>query len=202
MANRSYLVLTDDNLLYPSVVNTDFAPELQTIAHGVYCVPLLWFALFRPTDMRAQVVTTDSGSVEVIAPIAEVPTAIRQLEISLTTLKQMFASRGDLGDYVRLLHKGIVAEPRKYITIELDEIAQMGDPDAFFAYIRYALGAFAGDFPAAVGRTSRLKLSEIDEHTLFPPAECLINGDSVSDNEVRAHSQILGCSWIRPVPWE
>ena len=67
MANRSYLATTDNDTIYPSAAESNYDPDAQTVAQGVYCVPLLWLGLFRPPDMRTQDFNIDGETVTGVA---------------------------------------------------------------------------------------------------------------------------------------
>jgi hypothetical protein len=61
VSNKSYLCVTARKTIYPSVTLPNYNTEEATIAYDVYCVPLLWLALFRPPDLRATRLTDDEG---------------------------------------------------------------------------------------------------------------------------------------------
>ena len=201
MANRSYLVVTDDDTIYPSTAEKDYNPDTQIVAQGVYCVPLLWLGLFRPADMRMQHFSVHGESITGVGPVVPIKTALAQLNRSVAMYDQMFPD-GRFADYCDLLRKAVVSMGRKYVTVELEEIADMGDPVTFYNDIRIALRALNGDESLATGRDKLIKISEISSKIPIPPARCLLGGPPVSDDQVLAHSKIIGCSWVRPVPWE
>ncbi len=102
MANRSYLAATDNDTIYPSAAESDYDPDAQTIAQGVYCVPLIWLGLFRPSDMRTQDFGINGETVTGIAPVADVQTAVSQLRQSAVRYDQMFPG-GHFAEYCNLL---------------------------------------------------------------------------------------------------
>ncbi len=202
MANRSYLSVTNTDTIYPSTAEADFTPEEQTVAQGVYCVPVLWFALFRPTDIRSQVFDVQGDKVTGIAPISDVAVALSQLKAAIPSLNEMFKRQGKFDGYADLLSQAIQSTGRKYVTIESEEIACMGDPDEFYDDFKTALNAINNAESLAVGQERLLKLSEIPANVRFPSANCIIENHKVSDEEMDAHSRLIGCAWIRKVPWE
>jgi hypothetical protein len=202
MANRSYLVVTNRNTIYPNVADADFSPEQQTVAQGLYCVPILWFGLFRPGNMRSQVFHADGEDVTGIAPISDIWSALARLRTVLPDLNKMFQTHGTLDDYVALLIDAIHSTGYTYVTIESDEIACMGDPDTFYENVKESLAAIHGKLPLAVGRTKLLGISEIPAEAKFPRASCIVDGGEVSDEAIDVHSRIIGCKWLRNVPWE
>lgn len=54
MANRAYLCCSTFGRTYPSYQDARFKPERDTVAGAVSTVPLLWLALFRPSDGGVQ----------------------------------------------------------------------------------------------------------------------------------------------------
>ena len=201
MANRSYLATTDNDTIYPSAAESNYDPDAQTVAQGVYCVPLLWLGLFRPPDMRTQDFNIDGETVTGVAPVVDVNTAVAQLRQSAATFDQMFPG-GQFTDYCSLLTEGVVSIGRKYVTIEMEEIACLTDPDEFYDDCRLAMRALAGADTIAEGRDKLIAISEINTQANIPPARCMLDKPTVSDDEIETHSRIIGCGWIRPVPWE
>jgi hypothetical protein len=202
MANRSYLAVTNTDTIYPSNAESDFTPEEQTVAQGVYCVPILWFGLFRPSNMRAQKFDVDGDLVTGVAPVVDVPTALTQLNDAVAKLNKMFEKQGSFDDYAALLGEAIRSTGRKYVTIEMEEIACMGDPDEFYEDVKEALRAFTGEAALKVGSDKLVKISEIPTNVTFPTARCLLGDQKTSDEAIDALSRIIGCSYIRKVPWE
>jgi hypothetical protein len=202
MSNRSYLSVTNSDTIYPSTAEAEFTPDQQTVAQGVYCVPVLWFALFRPSDVRTQVFDVQRERVTGIAPISEVEVALAQLKAAMPNLNEMFRQQGKFDDYADLLSQAIESTGRKYVTIESAEIECIGDPDEFYDDFRAAINAINNAESLAVGRERLLKLSEIPASARFPSARCIIEKNRVSDREMDVHARIIGCAWIRKVPWE
>ncbi len=199
MANRAYLVATNIETLYPSNEEAAFAPAQQAIAQGIYCVPLLWFALFRPRDLRTQTINLDGERWELTAPLAETSMALQQLAAARPVLDQLFPEHGSLREHSQLLHAAIESTHRKFITIEWTEVEHTVESAEFQAFVRFALACFAGDVPLPVGRKSLLNLSEFEWDGPLPSARCLVDQ---SDAEIEVLSHLLGTCWLRPVPWE
>jgi hypothetical protein len=202
MSNRSYLTVSNRDFIYPSTTDTSFDSEEQVVAQGVYCVPLLWLALFRADNLRTETLTVDEEEVQVIAPIVAVDIACSQLEAAMPLLSQMFSTQHSLPDYVRLLSEAIRSTGLRFVTLESEEIACLGDPESFYSYLRYALAVFSGTAPVPVGRKALLNLSELDANVPFPHATCLKEGLPVTHAQIEAVTRIVGTSWLRPVPWE
>src|SRR5262249_41709654 len=113
-----------------------------------------------------------------------------------------FMKQGTIDDYAELLSQAIGSADRSYVTIEIEEIACMGDPEEFYEQMRAALRALNGEASVSVGRENLVRISEIADNVAFPKAKCLVGNEKVSDEEIEAHSRIIGCSFTRKVPWE
>lgn len=102
MANRSFLVASDSADLYPSSREANFSPAEQTVAAGIYCVPLLWLPLFRLSDLKTQTLENNGEPLTVTAPVVAVDTAIQQLQSATEFLSLAFAKQGSLAEYIPL----------------------------------------------------------------------------------------------------
>lgn len=201
MANRSYLIASNNDRIYPSATESNFDNKAQIIAQGSYCVPLLWFGLFRSSDMRTQEIQVDGHRWTGIAPIIDVGTAVAQLRHAVPLLDQMFPG-ANFTEYCEFLVQAVRSTGRKYVTIEMEEIADLDIPDEFYEGCRIALEMFSGDESVADGKDKLVLMSDIDEEADIPSARCLVDDMDVSDDDLETHSRIIGMSWARPVPWE
>lgn len=124
MSNYSYLCCSDFPRLYPSERFKAFVQEQHTIACDVNCVPLLWLALFRPSDIRSQRVRFEGDDLPLTirAPIAECSVALTQLENSLPTLQQLFSVNGSLVQHAQRLGQALSESRGTYVTIEMIEV--------------------------------------------------------------------------------
>ncbi len=125
MSNSSYLCGTDLNAIYPSAIEQGYDSDRQTIASDDECIPLLWLALYRETDLRSGTFEIDGEQMPTIAPICRTEAAISQLNASLPYLNSIFANEGSLDDYVEMLASALQHSGFKYTTIELGEIADL-----------------------------------------------------------------------------
>ncbi|MDN3355779.1 hypothetical protein [Actinomadura sp. DC4] len=205
MANRSYLFVGDHEGINPGW--RAGVPDLgqQVLAEDVYCVPLLWLAMFRPADL---VTTTfppedpddDEGPIEATAPLAPKGRALAQLDAALPSLHEIFDGAGRLDDHAALLRQGVEEMPGRFVTIELYEIAVLIDERTFYRDLRAALGGL--DRPGPPGRARLADLAQLREGRPFPPARLVLDGLDASDDDCWNHSRLLGVSFLRPVPWE
>jgi hypothetical protein len=173
MANRTYLFVGDHDGINPGWRPGIPGLEQQVLAEDVYCVPLLWLAMFRPADL---VTTTfppddpdddDEGPIEATAPLAPKERALAQLDAALPALREIFDGAGRLDDHAALLRQCVQSMPGRFVTIELYEIAVLIDEETFYRDLRDALDG------------------------LDAPVDDWWN-----------HSRLLGVSYLRPVPWE
>ena len=201
MANRSYLIVSNNDAIFPRLTEPNFDSNVQVIAQGIYCVPLLWFGLFRSKDLRTQESQEDSRRWTKLAPIIDVRTAVIQMEQAVPLFDQMFPG-GNFAEYGKFLIRAIRSAGRKNVTIEMEEIADLAGPDELYNDCRVALGMFSGEESIADGKEKLITISEIDEELDIPPARCLVEDDSVSDEAAETHSRIIGVSFLQSVPWE
>jgi hypothetical protein len=202
MANRAYLAVTDNDTIYPSAAESDYSPDDQTVAQAPYCVPILWLALFRPADIRSTSFDIDGETILGTAPVAPVETALRQLRSAMPQLRKMFETQGSFDGYPEMLSEAIASTRRGYVTIELEEIACMSDPEQFYEDVEVALAAIDGSESVETGREKLIAISEIPKEAKFPSPRCIVDASPASDEEMDAHFRILGAKYIRNVPWE
>jgi hypothetical protein len=205
MANRSYLFVGDHDGINPGWTGGVPDLEQQVLAEDVYCVPLLWLAMFRPADLVTATFPPedpddDEGPVEATAPLAPKERALAQLDAALPALHEIFAGAGRLDDHAALLRQGVESMPGRFVTIELYEIAVLIDEEAFYRDLRAALGGL--DRPGTQDRARLTELAQLREGRPFPPARLVLDGPDAPDDDLWNHSRLLGVSYLRPVPWE
>lgn len=201
MANRSYLVATNNDAIYPSITESRYDYRVQVIAEGNYCVPLLWFGLFRPSDMRTQDFQVDGYAWTSVEPIVEVQAALAHLRQSVRVFDQLFPG-ANFTEYCNFLADAVRSTGRKYVTIEMQEIADLSEPEVFYDDCRIVMGMLAGDESIADAREKLVMFEDIDEITDVPSARCAINNPNASEDDLANLSRIMGTSLVRPVPWE
>lgn len=207
MANRSFLFVGDHEGINPGWESD--IPDIQqkVLAEDVYCVPLLWLAMFRPADL---VTTTfppeddddDEGPVEATAPLAPKERALVQLDAALPALHSIFNGAGRLDEHAALLRQGVESMPGRFVTIELYEIAVMIDEEKYYRDLRNALGSLDKPGNLAADRARLTDLAQLREERPFPPARLVIDGLDAPDDDWWNHTRLLGASFLRPVPWE
>jgi hypothetical protein len=206
MANRTYLFVGDHDGINPGWRPGIPGLEQQVLAEDVYCVPLLWLAMFRPADL---VTTTfppddpdddDEGPIEATAPLAPKERALAQLDAAVPALHEIFDGAGRLDDHAALLRQGVQSMPGRFVTIELYEIAALIDEETFYRDLKDALGGL--DRPGTKDRARLTELAQLREGRPFPPARLVLDGLDAPDDDWWNHSRLLGVSYLRPVPWE
>ncbi len=117
--------------IYPSF-SVDYDSDVQTLANDVYCIPLLWPALFTPEDFQRADFEVDGEVVIGQAPSAPKQKVLETLRRRRTGVVQAFKGIGDLAPYVNMLERVIEDAPYEFISIEMDEIAALNDPEEDF----------------------------------------------------------------------
>ncbi len=182
MANRAYLCCSTFRRTYPSYQDPTFKPERDTVAGAVYTVPLLWLALFRPSDLRTDVIRNEEGDdVGAPAPFASKRDALGRLDAAVKRIERAVPRLGSLTERAAQLASALRSSKGTYVTIELAEIAMLEkSADRYYARLRKALGVGAG---ARVPNAGRLLAS-------------------ISVIDPKKPLTVLGGSHIRKVPWE
>ena len=207
MANRSFLCATDMRTLHPSFVEKPYDSDQQTVATDVYCIPLLWTALFRPGDIVCHTFEAEGQQVYTEAPLAERSKALAQLEDAIPWFNELFQKEGALDEYGAFLKQAIEAVPYKYLTIELQEIACMSDEKKYYDSFRGSLGSIGNSMDKAT-KGLFVKIAQFRKLKRFPPARLLLDGLEASEkDDFWNHCRICGAGANvggigRPVPWE
>lgn len=210
MSNRSYLCGTDKPLTYPSFADPDYDSDNQTIACDVWCVPLLWTALFRPKDVVHKTFSVDGEDISTEAPLVKRTTAIRQLNEALPYLNQLFKTEGPLDEYASFLRSALEVVDLEHVTIELQEIACLMDPEqAYYDMFRAALSGIGNDF-STEAKERLIEIAQFRDLKQFPPArlyfEEFADREMLDDDEWN-HCRVFGAGSAqsglgRTVPWE
>lgn len=210
MANRSYLCATDLATTYPSFVDKNYDSADQTIACDVWCVPLLWQALFRPADIVRKIFVVDGDEIATEAPLAKRTTAIEQLREAAPYFTELFAAEGGIDEYAVFLIEALESVPHQYVTIELQEIACLTNPEqAFYDSFRAASAAIGTDYSAAA-KSRFSDIAAFRDLKRIPPARLLLvepQGFEPTDDDFWNHCRICGAGASeagigRAVPWE
>lgn len=210
MANHSYLCRTNVPTTYPSFVDEHYDADEQTIACDVWCVPLLWMAMFRPADIVRKTFDLDGEELVTEAPLAARSTAIRQLREAVPYFNTMFGSEGRVNDYAELMTQALEAAPYEFVTVELQEIACLADSEQdFYDNFRDALAAIGSDYtPEAKARYC--EIASFQALQKLPPARLLLDEPGEyepTDDDFWNHCRVCGAGQSqsgmgRPVPWE
>lgn len=200
MSSTAYLCVTGIGRLYPSARDPRFDPARHTIAAGAGAVPLLWFALFRPGDLKRQSVRPIDGgpedAVDALAPIAPVDRAVNQLTAAVPALDELFGGRwGSFAGQAKLLGAALRSAGLAYVTIELDEVEAGQDAVAYRENMRRVLRFF--DAPEKeIGA-----MAGGGENDIVATFARMCALDPAADAEANAR-HIIGARHERPVPWE
>ncbi|GAA4637584.1 hypothetical protein GCM10023196_091960 [Actinoallomurus vinaceus] len=205
MANRSFLLVGDYDGINPGWRGDIPGLEHQVLAEDVYCVPLLWLAMFRPADLVTETFPPEDeedGPIEATAPLAPKERALAQLDAALPALNRIFDGAGRLDDHAALLREGVASMPGRSVTIELYEIAVLIDDEQFYQNLRAGLGSLDQPGDLAADRSRLTDLAQLREGRPFPPARLVLDGLDAPDDDDWNHTRLLGTCFLRPVPWE
>ena len=196
MANRSYLFASDEHAAVPK--------DLEILANGAWCVPLLWLPMFVPEDLvRAKEPTADGGFIEMLTPIATVAKAIEQIHDAVPYLNALFRPEGALDKHVALIEDLLDGVGHEYVGIELSEIAGTIDVKSFNAKLVEVLTHLASGEPRPEARALLAELSGVRlERRFLDPAVFKTPKNKATDDEAWNHGMLLGGSYARAVPWE
>ncbi|MEV5750834.1 hypothetical protein AB0L00_23675 [Actinoallomurus sp. NPDC052308] len=208
MANRSYLLVGDYDGINPGWQGGIPGLEHQVLAEDVFCVPLLWLAMFRPADLVTATFPPEDeddeedGPIEATAPLAPKERALAQLDAAIPALNRIFDGAGPLDDHAALLREGLASMPGRSVTIELYEIAVLNDEERFYRDLRTALDSLDRPGDLAADRARLADLAQLREGRPFPPARLVLDGLDAPDDDQWNHTRLLGTRFLRPVPWE
>lgn len=208
MPSRCYLATSDLETIYPSFVQDNYDPTIQTICTDIDSIPLAWMALFRAGDIRRETFDVEDTKVVVEAPVVERLQALRQLDAALPYFKKIFEDEGQLDGFFAQLRKAIEAVPAKYITLEMQEIALMFDDDQwFYDEFRQALKSI-GTKGNEEDHERFLGITQIRDGVPFPSATMYLDGKEFGPEDQWNFTRIIGAGkfgsfgWGREVPWE
>jgi len=103
-----------------------------------------------------------------------------------------------------LLRSTIEAADSKFVTVEMEEIACMGDEEGFYDQFRAALAGIGGDY-STEARSRLIDIAQFEKLTRFPPARLQLDafsGQKFHDEDYSNHCRVFGAGWVRPVAWE
>jgi hypothetical protein len=200
MSNRAYLTATDHERIYPSFGDLPFDAEHGFALACDGCVPLLWIALFSAEDLRSHRFRLGKSAkpLDAVAPLCARERAIGRLTERGAFLDELFEENGGLGVFTQALSRELGRVGGKFVSIEYEEIAALGEPAEFDAQVRDTLVKL--DARDASCKAGLLELSTVIDDRPFAAPEAAANSDEREDrwNVFR----ILGGGWIRPVEWD
>lgn len=203
MANYAYLCVSDRETIYPAFADEFYDPATSTISSCAWNVPLLWFGLFRPSDLVTKTFHTDDGPYVVTAPITTRDTAILQLFESLPRLQSLFADRGSLDAHAKLLAEAIHRSSGRYATVEWDEIDVITE-GGFLAEATAAMASLDTAAPANPD-ADRLRLQRLSGigriNRPFPPAQNRLDQPFSDSAEEYLHTRLTGVSHPSTERW-
>lgn len=216
MANRSFLCCSDVKSIYPSFVDADYDAGEQTIASDVDTIPALWFAMFRPPDMKQKTFNVDGDRVKGIAPLTTRKKAFQQLKEALPLFNEAFREEGPLNEHFRLMSQALREASGKFITVESEEVSEIfQSEDEFYRQFRQTLRAIdqgdASQLRKLLTDLSQLRLGRrllIGKRHTFPSARMYLDQLEYSRSEQWNFTRLMGAGRLgsmglgRDVPWE
>ncbi len=202
MSNQSYLCCSNHPDIYPAHGYAEFDPELHTLASGVYCVPLTWLAFFSADSLVTRTFSVHGDEVVATAPISSRELCLDRFSTQLARLTQLIAIPGEvLDDYGRFLRLALENAEGEFVTIELDEIACMGDEAKFYHNLLIVLLALGGKEKLGA-RDACLSFGDLDLSRRILPASGFFARGGAAKEDYRNHECLIGSRHLRPVPWE
>lgn len=205
MSNHSYLCSSPLPGIYPSFAD-DYDPDVQTLANDVYCIPLLWPALFTPEDFQQADFEVDGEIVTGRAPSASKKKVLETLRRRREGIVRAFAGIGDLAPYISMLEWVIEDAPYEYISIKMDEIAALNDPEeAFYEVFKCLLSSL--DSPDDDVCQQLIALAAMEHSWPLPSVRLHLDGLEGTEDDYWNHCRVLGAGsevsgMGRAVPWE
>jgi|GEM_PF-3964997 len=214
MSNKSYLCCTDYPDICPSLGMTGFDATEHVRAVGVYCVPLAWLALFGPDslvtkviqipgneelsirgDGTVEVISTNTYSYTITAPIASRELCIDRLESNIPLLETLLQQpAGSLALHGACLQAALEQSPGEYATIELQEISCMEGETNFFVNLRMVLEWFEGIENPQARRAARA-LGDLDLNRPIGPPRSFSTDSNLGDIDARNQENLIGSGY-------
>lgn len=147
MSDRFYL-------LNSNVPSSDYTAMAQAksegwahiieVAEGAYCIPIPWYACFRPGDLRAISVSAqdmdgNKRQVTIPMPLVEIDTAIHNLEQSLPLFCACTGESELATEFWQAALDGLRQLKLPYLALDLNELVGLYEEDEFEPLLRAAL---------------------------------------------------------------
>lgn len=143
MSQRHYLLNTNidssDAEALQDALNTEKGSVVE-IAECVNFVPLPWFACFRQINLRPCTVQMTSGNLEILVPIADLPTAIANLKEALPLFEEFTGEKIYSREYWKYAINDLEQLPLPFLTMDIGEMLMNSEADELVARMTSALG--------------------------------------------------------------
>lgn len=204
MSQRHYLLNTtlptSDLQALRQGVNAGTAQVVE-VAECVYTIPLPWLACFRQADLRPCVVEMAADSVEIMAPVVDVPTAIANLEGALPLFEAFTGEQVFARAYWQSALDELKTLPLPYLTLNISEMLMNMAEEDLIAHLSAALGRNAEALAVV-----KQHFAEYDDKALPYPLDAFYANAGITDqgrirNTVAMNMAITsGMAWTRQVP--
>lgn len=202
MPNTAYLACGLTDRIYPSEQEGDYEPDQQTVASCPLAIPMLWMACFRPGDWKVATLTTEEGENQVSAPSMECRLLQGRLKESLPRLESLFPHSGSFKSHAKAFRDTItsVHHAYRYLTIEWEELAGMGDHAEFDRCASQILKFMSGeDVPEA--RDLLVAISSFDPDRKMLSVSAIAKQEDLPIADWNNLYSLAGCGFARDVLW-
>lgn len=143
MSQRHYLLNTNidssNGEALQEALDTERGRVIE-IAECVNFVPLPWFACFRQINLRPCTIQMTSGNLEILVPVADLPTAIANLKEALPLFEELTGEKKYSREYWKNAINDLEQLPLPFLTMDIGEMLMNCEADELVARVTSALG--------------------------------------------------------------
>lgn len=203
MGNEAYLCCSDFPDIYPSHDDANFDPQINTIAAGAGCIPLIWLTLFSKDSLTTKVFHSYGEEFTATAPIASRLLCIERMAYGIRRLEALLElPEMSLMEFGRCLEEALCKHAGEFVTIELQEIVALStSEDDFYDSLKCVLDWLVGSNPEGA-KQAALSLGDLDLRRPLPPPRNIYNFQGLENQDFRNHENLLGSGHCGSAPWE
>jgi hypothetical protein len=198
MANRSYLTRCDSDQIYPSFQNPTFSPKEHTLLASTGCVPLLWWFMFAPEDLRVNQFSVRGQTFNETAPVVAADVALARFLARRDTMNKWYGEQGGLDHHQELFYSWISSHSGCFISIEWQEIAHLHAENIFRSAAEEALW-FIAENDSGAKKPLALLSTVIAQRRFFSRLE--LDSENAEQQDWWNYFRIMGDSHLTDVPW-
>jgi hypothetical protein len=174
----------------------------QCVLSDTYAVPLLWFSLFRESDVRP--LSYGAQYPPLITPIAPLQRCLENLNAAESLLCELFERQGSLAPHFAIFRAFLGKLTGEYLAINAGEIFMLNSSfqDRFLTILR---GIGVNDTRGIY--EDLLAFTNLRTESRFPPPDFMITGEHAESNDFWNIARLLGVGFDsegigRKTPWE